>query len=317
MIAPQADIEKGSRIFASFPSDPNEKNIIIEEHCWIGHDAEIQSLYDSKIEIKEYASIQDRCKILGSVTIGKYSILAPDIFISSGDHNYKSAPHLTIREQDKMYAGSGVAFHSINKPVVIEEDCWIGKNVFIKQGIYVGRGAVIGTNAIVRNDIEPYTIHAGTPTVKIKDRFSFEPPIEISAFVEEQLPYFYRGFEHYSRQKSTVELIKENQGIASENTSLAILKSTDWKQIDIDGFSRINGELKMYVNGILHQTFSMVDSESFQIQLNSDSKENNVQLASYTSLPQLLKQYLCIQFELTTTTDNKKYSFTISKIKIS
>ncbi|WP_298222720.1 DapH/DapD/GlmU-related protein [Flavobacterium sp.] len=317
LIFAQADIEKGSRIFASFPSDRNQKNIVIEDHCWIGHDVEIQTLYDSKIEIKEYASVQDRCKIIGSVSIGKYSILAPDIFISSGNHNYKSAPHLTIREQDKKHAGSAAAFNKVSKPVVIEEDCWIGKNVFIRQGIYVGRGAIIGTNAIVFKDIEPYTIHAGSPTEKIKDRFVFDPPTEISAFVEEQLPYFYRGFEHYSPQKSTVELLRENQGIASENKALAILKNEDWSQIEIHGMSRINGALSIFVNGQLHKTHKIAIGEAFHIGLHRAEIENTQAIAEYLSLPDFLKKHLCISFELINDNMHQKYHFTISKIKAS
>ena len=315
-IATHANIEKGSRLFASFPTNSNQKNIVVDDNCWIGYDVEIQSLYDSKIEIKEFASIQDRCKIIGAVSIGKYSILAPDIFISSGNHNYKSAPHLTIREQDKAYAGSATAFNLINKPVVIEEDCWIGKNVFIKQGVYIGRGAIIGTNAIVNKDIEPYTIHAGSPITKIKDRFSFEPIQEISAFVEEQLPYFYRGFEHFSRAKSTAELIKDNQGIASEDESLAVLKDTDWKKIEIHGFSRINGALKIYVNGILYQTTEIASSESFQIQFNREVVVANDSITAYTILPQLMKKHLCLQFKIDAAGESKKYNFSISKIKV-
>ena len=53
-IATHANIEKGSRIFASFPTDSNQKNIVVDDNCWIGYDVEIQSLYDSKIEIKEF-----------------------------------------------------------------------------------------------------------------------------------------------------------------------------------------------------------------------------------------------------------------------
>ncbi len=313
-ISSKADIEKGSCILASDPSNPNNKNIIIEDHCWIGRNVEIQTHYDSVIEIKEYASIQDRCKLLGAVSIGKYSILAPDIFISSGNHNYKSAPHLTIREQDKVYSGSSTAFNSINKPVVVEEDCWIGKNVFIKQGIYIGRGAIIGTNAIVRKDIEPYTIHAGSPTEKIKDRFTFDPPQEISPFVQEQLPYFYKGFEHFNPMKSTVECIKDNEGIAGENSAFVVLKNTDWNNIQIDGHARVDGELKIYVNGIHHQTVGILNGASFQVPLKSISFTD---IKEQIAIPQLLQKYLCIQFEIVASKSNQKYNFIISKIQTS
>ena len=309
-ISSKAFIEKGSCILASEPTDSNQKNIFVEDHCWIGRNVEIQTYYDSIIEIKEYASVQDRCKILGTVSIGKYSILAPDIFISSGNHTYKDAPHLTIREQDKFF-GSAKGFNLISKPVVIEEDCWIGKNVFIRQGVYIGRGAIIGTNAFVTRDIEPYTIHAGAPTARIKDRLSFNPPQEISPFVEEHLPYFYRGFEHFNPIKSTDELVKINQGIAAENNTLAVLKNISWNDMQIDGFSRIDGELKIYINGILHHTVKISNSKVFQIRLNRSKILND---SKQISIPKVLQKYLCIQFEIVTANNEIKYKYTISKI---
>ena len=53
------------------------------------------------------------------------------------------------------------------KPVVIEDDVWIGGRVIILPGVHVGTGCVIGAGAVVTRDTPPYTIVAGNPA-KIK-----------------------------------------------------------------------------------------------------------------------------------------------------
>ncbi len=58
--------------------------------------------------------------------------------------------------------------------VVIEEDVWVGANVIILKGVTIGRGSVIAAGSIVTKNVEPYSIYAGVPARKIKERFSEE-----------------------------------------------------------------------------------------------------------------------------------------------
>ena len=78
------------------------------------------------------------------MTIEKYCVFAPNIFICSGNHYVTVKPEWLIKEQDDFVLSteSGKKEHSI--PIHIEEDCWLGWGVFVKPGIYIGRGAVIG-----------------------------------------------------------------------------------------------------------------------------------------------------------------------------
>ena len=57
----------------------------------------------------------------------------------------------------------------IPSPIRIGNDVWLGANVTILPGVTVGDGAIIAAGAVVYEDIEPYTIVAGVPAVKIKD----------------------------------------------------------------------------------------------------------------------------------------------------
>jgi acetyltransferase-like isoleucine patch superfamily enzyme len=49
------------------------------------------------------------------------------------------------------------------KPVVIEDDVWLCTKCTILPGVRVGRGAVVSANALVRDDVEPFTVVSGVP----------------------------------------------------------------------------------------------------------------------------------------------------------
>jgi acetyltransferase-like isoleucine patch superfamily enzyme len=49
------------------------------------------------------------------------------------------------------------------RPVVIEEDVWIGAKASVLRGVRIGRGAIVGTGAVVTRDVEPFAVVAGVP----------------------------------------------------------------------------------------------------------------------------------------------------------
>ena len=51
----------------------------------------------------------------------------------------------------------------ISRPVVIEDDAWIGIGAIILKGVTIGRGARVGAGAVVTRDVEPGTHVVGNP----------------------------------------------------------------------------------------------------------------------------------------------------------
>lgn len=109
----------------------------------------------------KYAYIGANCTIPPKVTIGKYSMLAPNVAILGGDHIF-NIPNSPI-----IFSG-----RPITPATTIGEDVWIGANVCIMAGVTIGNGAIIAAGAIVTKDIIPYGIYGGNPAKLIKMRFN-------------------------------------------------------------------------------------------------------------------------------------------------
>jgi acetyltransferase-like isoleucine patch superfamily enzyme len=165
----------------------------IGSHCRIGRDVELGPL--SCIKLGDHVSLQDRCIIVGDVSIGQHSFCSLNVLMTSGNHFHDYRPELLIRDQDILAAADPGMAAAMSRPIVVEEDCWIGFNAVIMRGVRLGRGCVVGANAVVTGDVAPYTVVAGAPARVIKQRLAFNPPPSISWERESDLPYFYRGFE--------------------------------------------------------------------------------------------------------------------------
>lgn len=113
------------------------------------------------LKIDEYAYIGPRCTIGRGVHIGKYTMLANNVMIVGGDHNFKS-PELPI-----IFSGrEGI------KNTWIGIDCWIGAGSIIMSGVTIGDGAIVAAGSVVTKDIPPCAIYGGNPAKLIKNRFS-------------------------------------------------------------------------------------------------------------------------------------------------
>jgi virginiamycin A acetyltransferase len=64
---------------------------------------------------------------------------------------------------------------------VIGNDVWIGYEAAILAGVTIGDGAIIAARALVTRDVAPYTLVAGNPAERKKERFSRAIAAELSA----------------------------------------------------------------------------------------------------------------------------------------
>jgi acetyltransferase-like isoleucine patch superfamily enzyme len=167
----------------------------------VGRDVELSPR--STITVGDFTSIQDRCIILGEVSVGANVVFAPNVYMSSGTHHFMERPTWLIRDQDALVADLANAVIARQLPIEIHDDCWIGINAVIMRGITIGRGSIIGANSVVTASVEPYSVVAGAPARLVGRRLAFQPPREISSSAPDDLPYFYSGFDLRQRALSS------------------------------------------------------------------------------------------------------------------
>jgi acetyltransferase-like isoleucine patch superfamily enzyme len=61
------------------------------------------------------------------------------------------------------------------RPVTIGPNVWIGFGACILPGVTVGEGSIVGASAVVKDDVEPYTVVAGNPAQLIRRLERGEP----------------------------------------------------------------------------------------------------------------------------------------------
>lgn len=94
----------------------------------------------------------------GGVSIGDRTLIGYRTQIHSSNHRIPSGHEPVF--------GSGRNFAAVS----IGTEVWIGANSVILPGVTVGDGAVIAAGSVVTKSVEPYTVVAGNPARKIRDR---------------------------------------------------------------------------------------------------------------------------------------------------
>jgi len=122
--------------------------------------------------IDEYAYIGPGCIVQQGVSIGKYTMLANNVMIVGGDHNFRNCDFPII------FSG-----REKRKKTKIGVDCWIGAGSIIMAGVTIGDGAIIAAGSIVTKDIPPYSIYGGNPARFIKTRFDPEDEIKYKEMI--------------------------------------------------------------------------------------------------------------------------------------
>jgi maltose O-acetyltransferase len=87
----------------------------------------------------------------GGITMGNYVGTGPDAKIWSVNHRFEDPTVPWIKQGYE------------HKPVVIEDDVWIGASAFIKPGVRIGRGAIISAGTVLSKSVPAFAIVAGNP----------------------------------------------------------------------------------------------------------------------------------------------------------
>jgi maltose O-acetyltransferase len=96
---------------------------------------------------------------IGTVKIGAGVMIAQNLIALTQNHEFADT-NIPMFKQGKAK----------DRPIVIEDDVWIGARVILMPGVRIEKGSIIGAGSVVTKDVPPYTIVGGNPAREIRKR---------------------------------------------------------------------------------------------------------------------------------------------------
>ncbi len=89
--------------------------------------------------------------LIGPVNIGNDVMFAQNVVLSGLNHGYED-----IDIPPSLQKVS-------TKPIVVEDQVWIGANAVVTAGVTIGKHSIIAAGCVVVKDVPPYSIVGGNP----------------------------------------------------------------------------------------------------------------------------------------------------------
>ena len=88
------------------------------------------------------------------VQIGNDCLISAECFITDND-GHPLDPQRRLRKEP-------VLAEEI-KPVIIEDNVWIGRGAAVLKGVTIGTGSIVSANSVVTRSLPPYSVAMGVP----------------------------------------------------------------------------------------------------------------------------------------------------------
>jgi len=114
-------------------------------------------VYGQNIHIGDHVYLNFLCTILdcNEVHIGHHVMIGPGVQIYTAAHLLQAEPRIQGWE--------------VAKPIVIEDNVWVGGGAILLPGVRIGRNAVVGAGAVVSRGVPANTVVAGNPARVIRE----------------------------------------------------------------------------------------------------------------------------------------------------
>jgi len=113
--------------------------------------------YGYNTQIGDHVFVNHLCVILDNneVHVGDHVMIGPAVQIYTAAHDLQAATRIQGWE--------------VAKPIVVEDNVWIGGGAILLPGVRVGRNAVVGAGAVVSRSVPANTVVAGNPARVIRE----------------------------------------------------------------------------------------------------------------------------------------------------
>jgi len=148
------------RLYNSTVSAPERQSILHQMLGQIGQNSIIESpfycVYGQNIYLADHVYLNISCTILdcNEVHIGRHVMIGPNVQIYTAAHDLRAEARIQGWEEAR--------------PIVIEDNVWIGGGAILLPGVRVGRNAVVGAGAVVTRSVPENSVVAGNPARVIR-----------------------------------------------------------------------------------------------------------------------------------------------------
>lgn len=192
---------------ASLPEIAHPRSLVIFGHnIHLGKCAQLICAPDNWIRLTTWPGK----KHSGQIIIGDYCLLSPGVRISAEQsirigNNVMLAANVYISDSDWHGVYNRIRPFRCSKPVVLEDNVWLGERVIICKGVTVGENSIAGAGAVVTRDVPPNSIVAGNPARVIKTINPKRKMLKRELLFQDQENYFsYQDqLDHYALEKNS------------------------------------------------------------------------------------------------------------------
>jgi acetyltransferase-like isoleucine patch superfamily enzyme len=105
------------------------------------------------------------------ITIGDHTAIRPNVTLTAAERieigpNVVIAAFTTLVDSDHTWSAGNpsVLYNPVEtSPIRVGEGTWIGERVAVLRGADIGPFCIIASNSVVRGEIPPYSVAAGSP----------------------------------------------------------------------------------------------------------------------------------------------------------
>lgn len=135
----------------------------------------------------------------GCLYVGNNSGIGQGCIIWTIEHDYKNTTHIPY------------GHNLIVKPVVINDNVWIGVGSIIFPGVEIGEGAIIAAGSVVTKDVSPCSIVFGVPAkiIGYRNKEEYEKLKKEKAYVKRLRIDNYIVPKYVTRRQNLYKMVKE------------------------------------------------------------------------------------------------------------
>lgn len=147
----------------------DKNNIIFGDNCNVSCSITLNN--KGTITISDYVFMNFvKMRIDHHLQIKSHCLFGPNVTLwDTNNHPLSATARWKQCEEITTNFPLSKSYEATGGNIIIEENVWIGMDALVLGGVTIGKGAIVAAGSVVTKNVDPYTIVAGVPAVKIAD----------------------------------------------------------------------------------------------------------------------------------------------------